>query len=119
MVAPFLLYAIGMQRYCILCRIQKKKESFFQYFEKCRKFVPKYVEIIPFIHSVTSIVISSVVEKSLNKGTALKVCPFLSAQKKRTKRKHHPTKAFPQGKDATAPPVALSLRYAQTIKGLA
>ena len=31
-------------------------------------------------------------------------CPFLSAQKKRTKRKHHPPKALPQGRDATAPP---------------
>ena len=30
-------------------------------------------------------------------------CPFLSAQKKRTKRKHHPSKASPQGEDATAP----------------
>ena len=35
------------------------------------------------------------------------------------RRKHHPSKASPQGEDATAPPVALSLMYAQTIKGLA
>ena len=32
-----------------------------------------------------------------------RICPFLSAQKKRTKRKHHPPKALPQGRDATAP----------------
>ena len=32
------------------------------------------------------------------------------------RRKHHPPKALPQGRDATAPPVALSLRYARGIK---
>ena len=37
-------------------------------------------------------------------------CSFLSARKKRTKESTHPTKASPRGEDATAPPVALTLR---------
>ena len=32
-------------------------------------------------------------------------------------KRHHPPKALPQGRDATAPPVALLNRYARTIKG--
>ncbi len=39
----------------------------------------------------------------IKRATPLMYCPFLSAQKKRTKRKHHPPKALPQGRDATAP----------------
>ena len=64
-------------------------------------------------HSPPSIVIPSVPLPTLSsraqsrdlliRATPLMYCPFLSAQKKRTKRKHHPPKALPQGRDATAP----------------
>ena len=41
---------------------------------------------------------------------------FLWRREKEPKR-HHPPKALPQGRDATAPPVALLNRYARPIKG--
>lgn len=57
-------------------------------------------------------------QSSLITAIALKECSFLRREEKEPK-KHHPSKASPQGEDATAPPVALSLRYSQTIKALA
>ncbi len=43
----------------------------------------------------------------------------LSLAQRKFQRDIPPTKAFPQGKDATAPPVALLNRYARPIKGSA
>ena len=48
-----------------------------------------------------------------------RICPFLSAQKKRTKRKHHPPKALPQGRDATAPTRRSFIKVRLGIKALA
>ena len=52
-------------------------------------------------------------------GYTLLGCSFSLAQRKEPKETSTLTKPSPIWGDLTAPPVALTLRYAQTIKGLA
>ena len=52
-------------------------------------------------------------------GYTLIVCSFSLAQRKEPKETSTLTKPSPIWEGLTAPPVALTLRYAQTIKGLA
>ena len=52
-------------------------------------------------------------------GYTLLECSFSLAQRKEPKETSTPTKSPPIWGDLTAPPVALTLWYAQTIKGLA
>ena len=56
---------------------------------------------------------------STMQGCTLQSVLFLWRREKNQKRHPPPTKSPPIWGDLTAPPVALTLRYAQTIKGLA
>ena len=56
---------------------------------------------------------------SMMQGYTLLGCSFSLAQRKEPKETSTLTKPSPIWEGLTAPPVALTLRYAQTIKGLA
>ena len=71
-------------------------------------------------NSAVSLVTSETQEvPSIMQGYTLLVCSLSSARRKEPKEASTPTKSPPIWGDLTAPPVALTLWYDQTIKGLA